>query len=265
MGTVELHKGDCLEVLRSIKTHSVDVGVTSPPYNLGGDFHSSSVNDKIRRSYGGYEDDDDNLPEDVYQKNQIDVLNELHRVIKPSGWLFYSHKNRIKNGSIISPLSWIASTPWIVYQDVVIDMNGTTNVDKRRFFPSHEFVFVLSARSGNKLHNDHCVTSIWKFPQVNRYEVGHPASFHIGLPTICLEASAHAGQTAIDPYMGRGTTGIAAMRLGMNFIGIERKAGFFELAQNNLAPSNNRLQPTCQAADVEPESLQQSLWPVARG
>jgi site-specific DNA-methyltransferase (adenine-specific) len=232
--TVTILQGDCLATLKTLDAGSADVGVTSPPYNLGGDFHSSSVNDGKRRSFGGYEDFDDNLPEPEYQAQQIEVLNELHRVIKPSGWLFYVHKNRIKNGRIISPLEWLLKTNWIVYQDVVVNMTSTANVDKRRFFPVHEFVFVLSASDGAILDNSNCLTSVWKFPQVNRKDTGHPAAFHPGLPRICLEASAKDGDVVIDPYMGSGTTGKVAQSLGMSFVGIERNSKYFAIARDAI-------------------------------
>lgn len=243
----QLFQGDALEMLRRLETASIDVGVTSPPYNLGGDFHSSSVRDSLRRSYGGYDDDDDDMPEPEYQANQVAVLTELHRVIKSSGWLFYVHKNRIRAGQIISPLTWLAQTPWLIYQDVVIDMAGTTNVDKRRFFPAHEFVFVLSASPGLQLNNNHCLTSIWKFPQVNRKDAGHPATFHPHLPRICLEASATAEAWVVDPYMGSGTTGLAAQRLKMNFIGIERNPAYFEQARAALHRRGPRQLELCPA------------------
>lgn len=229
--------GDTLESLRDIPSQSVDIGVTSPPYNLGGDFHSSSKNGGGRRSYGGYDSFEDNLPEPEYQESQVEVLKELHRIIKPSGWLFYNHKNRIKDGQIISPIGWLERTPWIIYQDIVIDCRGSTNNDKRRFFPSHEFIFVLSARKGNKLFNKNCLTSIWSFPQINRKETKHPAAFHENLPLICLEASAFPGAVVIDPYMGRGTTGIAAKKLGLSFIGIEIIKEYFDLAEENIRGS----------------------------
>ncbi len=237
----ELLQGDCLSVLRTMDAGIVDVGVTSPPYNLGGDFHTWSQGARV--SYGSYEDFGDNMPEPEYQNNQIAVLNELHRIIKSSGWLFYNHKNRIRDGRIISPLEWINKTPWIVYQDVVIDMRGTANTDKRRFFPSHEFVFVLSAGEGNKLNNTNCLTDVWRFPQVNRKDAEHPASFHPGLPKLCLEASASAGAVVIDPYMGIGTTGKVARSLGMSFIGIERSPKYFAVAQNSIERRFAGIQP----------------------
>lgn len=228
----QLTHGDCLEILPTLESVSIDVGITSPPYNLGGDFHS--CHNGQRQSWGGYEDFDDNLPEPVYQEQQIFILDELHRIHKPGKFLFYVHKNRIKDGRIISPISWLEKTKWIIYQDVVINLSGTSNVDKRRFFPVHEFIFILASDDTARLKNESCLTSVWTMPQVNRKQASHPASFHPRLVKNCLEAAARPGDTVIDPFMGSGTTGKVAINLGMKFIGIERAAGYLEMAQAGL-------------------------------
>ena len=72
----KLIQGDCLTVLKSLADNSIDCVVTSPPYNLGGDFHACKKGKdgkSIRTSYGGYNSFNDSLPEDDYQKNQIKV------------------------------------------------------------------------------------------------------------------------------------------------------------------------------------------------
>lgn len=69
--------GDCLEVLKTMSDNFIDCVVTSPPYNLGGDFHI--CNNGKRTTYGAYNTFKDNLKEEDYQQNQIDVLNELYR------------------------------------------------------------------------------------------------------------------------------------------------------------------------------------------
>lgn len=97
--------GDCLEVLKEIPDNSIDCVVTSPPYNLGGDFHI--CNKGKRTTYGAYNTFKDKIPEPLYQKNQIDVLNELYRVTKEGSYVFYVHKERIVKNNIISPIEWI--------------------------------------------------------------------------------------------------------------------------------------------------------------
>ena len=93
-----LFLGDCLELLKKVQSESVDLIITSPPYNLGNNHHTGFVKHKA------YED---NLNENDYQEWQIKVLNECFRILKEDGSMFYNHKNRIKNGLQITPYEWI--------------------------------------------------------------------------------------------------------------------------------------------------------------
>lgn len=156
----QIIQGDCLEILKKIDSQSIDCVVTSPPYNLGGDFHICNKGKRI--TYGGYKSFKDNLPEKEYQQQQIKVLNELYRVTKEDSFCFYVHKERIVKNNIISPIEWIRKTKWLISQTVVLDMSATANVDKRRFFPIHEYIYVLCKHEKAKLKNNNKLTSIWK-------------------------------------------------------------------------------------------------------
>jgi len=126
-----LYKGDALWTLKNkIKTESVDLVLTSPPYNLGNSHHN---NKKKIVCYA------DNLPEKVYQKKQVDVLQECFRVLKKEGSLFYSHKNRQKNLVSISPYLWLFKTDFVIKQEIVW-INKGPNFDKIRFYPWTERV-----------------------------------------------------------------------------------------------------------------------------
>ena len=75
-------QGDTLNVLETLPDEIVDVGVTSPPYNKGENKKGWLVKNVK------YECATDKLPEEVYQKNQIEVLNEIFRITKPEGSFF---------------------------------------------------------------------------------------------------------------------------------------------------------------------------------
>jgi site-specific DNA-methyltransferase (adenine-specific) len=227
---ISLLQGDCLDILPTLADMSVDAVVTSPPYNLGGDFHTCG--NGVRISYGAYSGFDDDMPEGEYQRWQVDVLAELYRVVNDDGFVFYNHNNRIKNGSMISPLEWILKTKWIVKQHVVIDQSGTPNTDKRRFFPIHELVFVLAKKPSSNLNNEAKYSDIWKLPRQKRKDTGHPATFPLELPERCI--GAFSGETILDPFMGSGTTGVACVKLGRNFIGIEKSPRYFEVAERRI-------------------------------
>ena len=187
-----------------------------------------------RTTYGGYQTFNDNMPEEEYQKNQIEVLNELYRVTKEGAYVFYVHKERIKKNNIISPIEWIKKTNWLISQTVVLDMSATANVDKRRFFPTHEYIYILCKYPECKLHNDHKLTSVWKVKKVPRRISGHPATFDYNIPYECILAATKEYDIVLDCYMGTGTTALAAALTGRRYIGFEICREYCEIAEREF-------------------------------
>jgi len=215
IGAATLHLGDCRDVLPTLG--KVDAVVTSPPYNLGGFHEGKSGTD------WSYDSISDDLPEQEYQRLQIELLDSLN-----ADWLFYNHKDRLVGGRTISPQTWLSKTKWTHLQTVVIDARSGANVNKCRFFPVHEYIYVMGEKPGQHLANEACLPSVWQLPQINRKDAQHPASFHVSLPKRCI--SACPAETILDPFMGSGTTAIAAHELGRNFIGIELSPAYFDIA-----------------------------------
>lgn len=148
--------------------------------------------------------------------------------------MFYNHKNRIINGSISSPLEWIYQTKWNIAQIVVLDFGASPNVDKRRFFPVHELLFILNKDTKLKLNNAECLTDVWKMKKVPRKVSGHPATFHIDLPTRCILASTKENDIILDPYSGTATTCLSAKQNNRRFLG-------FEVSEEYMVLGNERL------------------------
>ena len=65
-------------------------------------------------------------------------------------------------------------------------------------------------------------TDVWEMPPENASRIGHPAPFPVALPERLIHMNTHVGDLVLDPFMGSGTTGVAAKMLGRQFIGIER-------------------------------------------
>lgn len=229
-----MHNGDCLEVMDRLISENtkVDCIITSPPYNLGGDFHTF-INGK-RVTYGDYDLYNDNQDETEYQNFQIDFLNKSYDILKDNGVMFYNHKNRIINGDTISPNKWIEKSKFFIMQIIVINLKSTPNVDKRRFFPVTELLYVLTKDRKFKLNNKECWTDIWEMKKVPRKVSGHPATFHIDLPLRCINALPFEGGIILDPFMGSGTTGEACVKTNRNFIGIDISEGYVKLAENKI-------------------------------
>ena len=131
MPTITLKQGDCLELMKELPDGSVDLVVTSPPYNLGNNHHTGN------KHHNPYLDD---MPENQYQEWQINILNECYRVLKQDGSIMYNHKNRIKEGEQITPYKWILKTKFIVKQEIIWE-NQSQNFDKIRFYPFTERIY----------------------------------------------------------------------------------------------------------------------------
>ena len=116
----KIYNLDCIDGLKKLDDESIDLIITSPPYNLGNNHHTG--NKKIF-AY------DDNLNEKDYQSSQINMLEQCYRVLKNSGSMMYQHKNRIKKGIQISPYEWIFKTQFCIKQEIVW-INRSQNFDK---------------------------------------------------------------------------------------------------------------------------------------
>lgn len=90
--------GDTVEVLKQLPSDSIDLGVTSPPYNKG-EKNKGWLVKNVK-----YNSANDCLKEEYYQQNQIEVLNELYRIIKPGGSFFYNHKTSGIRAKCFTPL-----------------------------------------------------------------------------------------------------------------------------------------------------------------
>lgn len=227
-----LYKGDCLEVMRELPDESIDLIITSPPYNLGKTHHTGS---KRFKSYSEY---DDNMPEELYQRWQIDVLQECFRILKPTGSMFYNHKNRIKKGVQITPYEWLLKTDFVIKQEIIWQ-NGSQNFDKIRFYPMTERVYWLSKTPDTKLfnainHHDFFTRAEW---QPVKTQGEHKRAYPVKMCEDIISCFEDA-KTIFDPFMGSGTTGEASLKLGRDFIGIEIDEGYFKIAENRIKQVN---------------------------
>ena len=215
-------QGDCLKVMKEMSDNCIGLTITSPPYNLGNNHHTGN-----KRHYP-YKD---NLPEKEYQKWQIDILNEIHRITKNDGSLFYNHKNRIKKGIQITPYEWLLKTKWIIKQELVW-FNRSQNFDKIRFYPMTERVYWLVKDKNTKLENNinHHDFFKWKAEGANKYfKRAFPKKMVIAFVKCFPKAN-----LIFDPFLGSGTTAVAAKQLNRNYIGIEISEKYCEIARQRL-------------------------------
>ncbi len=233
--------GDALTVLKTLPDNIVDTGITSPPYNKGENKKGWLVKNVK------YSDATDKLPEDLYQRVQINVLDEIYRITKLGGSFFYNHKIRWEKGELLHPMDWLRKTKWIVRQEIVWDRMIAANIRGWRFWQIDERIYWLYKPSGEnligkELKPQHALlTSIWRFsPERNN---PHPAPFPLSLPVRAIYSVMDGKRgIVIDPYCGSGTTLVAAKILGQDFIGIEISEKYIKFAKDRLNNYKNEVQ-----------------------
>ena len=220
-----IHNEDCIEGMEKLPNNSVDLIITSPPYNLGNNHHTGNYRHK---SY------DDDMKETKYQEWQKEVLNECHRVLKSDGSLMYNHKNRIKNGKQITPYEWLLDTKFIIKQEIVW-INRSQNFDKIRFYPFTERVYWLAKNENVKLENNinHYDVFDWKEWKPVGTDNEHKRAFPIKMVTDILKCFPQA-EVILDPFIGSGTTAVGALLEKRKFIGIEKKMEYVNLTYKRI-------------------------------
>lgn len=237
----KIYQIDCLEGLKLLDDESIDLIITSPPYNKAGfnGVHKRSDKSDLWNKTIDYDGDVniDNMPEEEYEKWQINVLNECFRVLKKDGSMFYNHKLRVKKNKASFPLEWINKTNFIFRQLIIWDRGGSPNLDKCRYIPSTEYIFWLIKQQKNprfkRGENTLFKSDVWRFqPQKN---TKHPAPFPIELPdNIIPNVSQGERIIVLDPFMGSGTVAVSAKKNGCDFIGFDMSQEYVDMANERI-------------------------------
>lgn len=197
---------------------SVDIIVTSPPYNLGHERWAMGWR-SLREEGVGYYDD---RPEDEYQDWQQELLSEWYRVADDGASLFYVHKVRIDSGEVIHPVEWLRSSenPWAVRQEIVWNRKATHNHEPTLFRPHDARIYWMTKGTPDVPEEGIDLASIWDV-YGPRPDTEHPAPFPEEIPKHCIEAVGTDGDLVLDPMGGSMTTCQAALELGYDSIGID--------------------------------------------
>lgn len=215
-------KGDTLEVLKTFPDDTFDTIITSPPYNKGYWSKNRNINNgfktKSRRiTYGSF--DDKVSPEDYIQYHKA-VMDELIRVLKDTGSIFYNHTDILSNHQTIYN-KWLLEYP--IKQIIIWNRKNTPKLDKSYFFPITEYIYWIQKTPSSRTYFDRTKalfkSNVWEMPPDRKNK--HPAPFPIELPTNCILTTTPPDGKVLDPFMGSGTTGRAAASLGFDWIGIE--------------------------------------------
>ena len=226
--------GDCLEVMRQMPDKSVDLVVTSPPYNLknstGNGMKPCTTSGKWANAalQNGYSHYDDNMPIDKYNDWQHDCLMEMWRLLKDDGAIFYNHKWRVQAGLLQDRSEIVKDLP--VRQIIIWRRKGGINFNPGYFLPTYEVIYLIAKHDFKLVPKANAYGDVWEFTQEMKND--HPAPFPVAL--IDRIISSTNAQIILDPFMGSGTTAVAAIKNNRHYIGIELSPDYCMMAENRI-------------------------------
>ena len=209
MSEVTLYLGDCLDVMKGMPDKSVDAVITDPPYGLGECRQKVLSRRKLAApiDYGDF--DWDSTPATDEQ------IAEIFRVSKHQVIFGGNYFN-------LPP-----SPSWIVWDK----LNG------RNDFADCELAWTSHKKAVRKFA--YLWNGMIKQRPERRY---HPTQKPLSLMRWVIENYTEPGDTVLDPFMGSGTTGVACVQAGRNFIGVEIDPGYYAIAEKRIRQAQQ--QPT---------------------
>jgi site-specific DNA-methyltransferase (adenine-specific) len=236
MSNIKLFKGDALEILKRLETKSVNLIFADPPYNLSGENYLTCKSGKMVKCDKGSWDQIENIHE--FNKKW---LEECVRVLKDDGtiWVSGTLHNHPSIGVILKQLSL-----WIINDIIWFKPNAPPLIQKNRFTPSTELIWVASKSKryyfnyemAVRLANGKQMRNLWEIP-TERHKTLHPTEKPERLLERIILIGSKERDIILDPFMGSGTTGVVAKRLDRDFIGIEINDNYFEIAQRRINSS----------------------------
>ena len=240
--------GDCVEMLDQLPEKSVDVVFADPPYNLQlqGELYRPNMTrvEAVTDSWDQFES------VAAYDAFTVRWLTACRRVLKDTGtrWVIGSYHNIYRVGTILLDLDY-----WILNDVIWIKRNPLPNLRGTRLNNAHEtLIWAQKCRGARYTFNYHALKTgnddrqmrsvwEWELPVCSGAErltangtKAHTTQKPEALLWRVIAGSTRAGDVVLDPFFGTGTTGVVARKLRRRWIGIERDAGYVEIAQTRI-------------------------------
>ncbi len=236
----KIHLGDAVEQMNKMPAGSVGVIVTSPPYNL----RNSTGNGMKNGSGGkwsnaaliqGYDTTTDDMPHEIYVEWQKQCLKAMMRLLPENGAIFYNHKWRVQDGLLQDRHDIVSEFP--VRQIIIWKRAGGINFNPGYFLPTYEVIYLICKPEFKLADKANAQGDVWVIPQ--ELNNPHPASFPVELAQRCIQST--NAKVVLDPFMGSGSTAIAAEACNREWIGIEVSKKYVKLANERVANARKLL------------------------
>jgi DNA modification methylase len=282
-----VHRRDARD-MAVVETDSIALVVTSPPYFAGKEYEESLGKNGVPATY--FE----------YLGLLRDVLAECKRVLEPGGRIAVNVANlgrrpyRSLAGDVAEILQDLGlllrgevvwwkgraaggSCAWGTFQRpsnpvlrdvterIVIASKGRFD---RALTPKRRAELGLpSVATISRDEFLEATTDLWEFPPESATRVGHPAPFPVELPARLIDLFTYEGDVVLDPFLGSGTTAVAAIRSGRHFVGFDTDAGYVARARDRIKQETQRRrrQGTATVVRLTPTPTEASPEPFAQG
>jgi site-specific DNA-methyltransferase (adenine-specific) len=229
IGDATLYLGDCMDILPTLD--KVDAVITDPPYG------------EVNRKNSGLR----NLDRGVADIADFDLV-ELALLLSKHGSSVYVWCGIEQVSQLKASMAEIGmSTRLCIWEKTnPSPMNG------QHLWLSSIETCVFGKEAGATF-NEHCASPVFRLPtEPKEY---HPTAKPIALMERLIRASTNEGMTVIDPFMGSGTTGVAAIQMGRKFIGIEREPKYFDIACKRIEQASKQVDMFIEQQKQEQVSL----------
>ncbi len=235
------------ERMDEIPDNSVHLMITSPPYNVtkeyDRDLSLTEYLDMLRRVfsevyrvlvYGGRACVN---VANLGRKPYIPLSDHISRMMMDIGFLMRGEIIWDKGAGAGVSMAWgswkSASNPVLrdVHEYILMFSKGTFS--RRKTEGKEDTITREQFMEWTK--------SVWRFNPESARKVGHPAPFPVELPYRLIQLFSFTGDIVLDPFMGSGTTAIAALQSGRKYVGYEIDEGYVKLAEERIASSGERL------------------------
>ena len=211
-----IKQGDCLQLMKDVPCGSVDMILTDPPYGIN---YYSNMRTKTEKFAVLQNDDND---------NRLSAYSEFARILKNNSVaiVFASWKNVAVD---IQELQ-----KYFDIKNIIVWFKGGGGIGDLKHTLSTDYELAIVCHKGKCRLRGKREGSVWKFNKVNPSKMLHPTEKPTDLLVHMIEKYTDENDVVFDPFMGSGSTGVAAANSGRHYIGFEIDEKYFEIARKRL-------------------------------
>ena len=239
METNKIYNEDCIRGLTNIPDNSVDLIITSPPYEdiSGAGYNGSKKDILFFKLYSDFVDK---------------LFQEYYRILKKTGQIFFNVKSKTHIKTLRTPhwLEFLESFKMFKFKSYIIwKYAGSFDSTSKRFHLDYEIIYHLS-KSDDIYLNEKCgikdpLTSVWYIPHNIKNRL-HPTQMPEAVVERILNICSRENDIVMDNFMGAGTTAVVCKKKNRRYIGFELSPEYFKIATERLDKTVSNFNPAKQ-------------------